>query len=154
MGEQCSDDKNKVDNNKDESFTDPRFLFGNYREMSSFSSNQDPITPQKQFLLLSQSLRHPDGSSDPDLTSKRSPGNGQSSSDQEDEDVIENIINDNVREEKPKKTEWTFAARLLRLFSSKRSKSTHTAAKRSKSCDRELESSEMLNQSRVKSVKD
>ena len=153
--EQCSDDKNKVDNNKDESFTDPRFLFGNYREMSSFSSNQDPMTPQKQFLLLSQSLRHPDGSSDPDLTSKRSPGNGQSSSDQEDEDVIENIINDNVREEKPKKTEWTFAARLLRLFSSKRSKSkTQTAAKRSKSCDRELESSEMLNQSGVRSVKD
>ena len=47
------------------------------------------ITPQKQFLLLSQSLRHPDGSSNPELNvvqgekvmeseAKRSPGNGKS----------------------------------------------------------------------------
>ena len=57
------------------SFSDPRFLYGSYREMATFSAearaeDTEAMTPQKQFLLLSQSLRTPDGSSDPDLASR------------------------------------------------------------------------------------
>ncbi|XP_059091814.1 uncharacterized protein LOC131887270 [Tigriopus californicus] len=57
------------------------------------------MSPQKQFEMLAQSLRHPDGSSNPELhviektmisvvaNPSRSPGNGRSSSDLEDENL-------------------------------------------------------------------
>ena len=164
-------DANKDNNDESkDTFSDPRFLYGNYREMSTFCQQsetsqvtepkeEEPMTPQKQFLLLSQSLRHPDGSSNPDLT-KRSPGNGQSSSDQEDEminDVLDNyndvtVANNTQNNNKTsKKNELTFAARLMRLFSSKRNKNKISTDKRSQSCDRELESSVV---SKSKSKKD
>jgi len=124
----------------------------------------EPLTPQKQFLLLSHTLRHPDGSSNPDLSDmKRSPGNGQSSSDQEDEirlnlTTYTDAVNGNqnepcnrsvgseqtVSEEaKPKKKESNnIAARLLRLFGSTRKKNANKIEeRRSKSCDRQLEES-------------
>ena len=135
--------KDDSDNKADEQFNDPRFLFANYRQMSSFSS--EPMTPQKQFLLLSQSLRHPDGSSNPDVSSKTP----------EDEVMVEDIINCNnqepsvIEEEvKPKKkSEMTFAARLLRLFSYKKSKNKNPehSSKRSQSCDRQLEKTVLKN---------
>merc|ERR550525_1461366 len=132
--------------------------------------DDEPLTPQKQFLLLSHSLRHPDGSSNPDLNlattaisdMKRSPGNGQSSSDQEDEirlnlTTYTDAVNGNqneacnrsvgsseqlqVSEAKPKKKESNnIAARLLRLFGSTRKKNgSKIDERRSKSCDRQLE---------------
>merc|ERR1711971_1541801 len=129
--------------------------------------HSETMTPQKHFLLLSQTLRHPDGSSNPDLnlvpTSKRSPGNGQSSSDQEDDinlnlttysDTINGNQNGQVNnlkpsesnqiEEKPRKKESSnLAVKLLRLFgSTRKSKNLNKAEdKRSKSCDREIEES-------------
>jgi len=130
--------------------------------------DDEPLTPQKQFLLLSQTLRHPDGSSNPDLNlvaisdMKRSPGNGQSSSDQEDEirlnlTTYTDAVNGNqnepcnrsvgselpVSEAKPKKKESNnIAARLLRLFGSTRKKNANKIEeRRSKSCDRQLEES-------------
>lgn len=176
----------------DEVFSDPRFLYGGSKEVLSTFSQMDkspisdyivsqsneadsmpkvssqnmaePMTPQKQFLLLSQSLRHPDGSSNPDLNlvlpAKRSPGNGQSSSDQEDEihlnlttytDAINGNQNDqvnrfegsesNISEVKPKKmVSNNFASKLMRLFGSTRKKNLNKIdERRSKSCDRELE---------------
>ena len=73
------------------------------------TKSSELITPQKQFLLLSQSLRHPDGSSNPELNTiekvntqlpkqsnqlplapQRSPGNGRSSSDLESENNNQN----------------------------------------------------------------
>ena len=176
---QCNnetDEVNKHNNDNSEAkdtFSDPRYLYGSYREMSTFSNQSEvspvtdtkenePMTPQKQFLLLSQSLRHPDGSSNPDLTSGRSPGNGQSSSDQEDEvakDLLDDndnsneIINTNDSNVKQiKKNELTFAARLMRLFSSKRNKNKIFSEKRSQSCDRELETSPV--EKKTKSKKD
>ena len=132
--------------------------------------DDEPLTPQKQFLLLSHTLRHPDGSSNPDLNlattaisdMKRSPGNGQSSSDQEDEirlnlTTYTDAVNGNqnepcnrsvgsseqlqVSEAKPKKKESNnIAARLLRLFGSTRKKNaSKIEERRSKSCDRQLE---------------
>ena len=130
--------------------------------------DDEPLTPQKQFLLLSHTLRHPDGSSNPDLNlaaiadMKRSPGNGQSSSDQEDEirlnlTTYTDAVNGNqnepcnrsvgselpVSEAKPKKKESNnIAARLLRLFGSTRKKNANKVEeRRSKSCDRQLEES-------------
>ena len=52
------------------------------------------ITPQRQFQLLAESLRHPDGSSNPELNVmeiRRSPGNGRSTSDAEEE--MKNVVN-------------------------------------------------------------
>jgi len=129
--------------------------------------HRETMTPQKHFLLLSQTLRHPDGSSNPDLnlvpTSKRSPGNGQSSSDQEDDinlnlttysDAVNGNQNGQVNnlkpsesnqmEEKPRKKESSnLAVKLFRLFgSTRKSKNLNKAEdKRSKSCDREIEES-------------
>ena len=95
------------------SFQDPRYDIKENQNLKTFSSTSSSscssnnnllalpgganptipkcelITPQKQFLLLSQSLRHPDGSSNPELNvvqgekvleseAKRSPGNGKS----------------------------------------------------------------------------
>ena len=128
---------------------DPRFLFANYRQLSSFSSSE-PMTPQKQFLLLSQSLRHPDGSSNPDVSSKTP----------EDEEMVEDIINCNqepsaiVEEEvKPKKkSEMTFAARLMKLFNYKSKSQEKTCNnKRSQSCDRQLEKT-MIGQKNDRSI--
>ena len=52
------------------------YRVGSSHQMVDSSQNQ--ITPQKQFMLLAQSLRHPDGSSNPELNvidmKKRSPG--------------------------------------------------------------------------------
>jgi hypothetical protein len=125
----------------------------------------EPLTPQKQFLLLSHSLRHPDGSSNPDINlglggAKRSPGNGQSSSDQEDEIRLHltsytDAVNGNeacngrpvgggpTEAPRPKKKESNnIAARLFRLFGSSRKKNLNKIdCQRSKSCDRELEES-------------
>ncbi len=101
------------------------------------------LSPQKQFQLLAQSLRHPDGSSNPELNvimvdnSKRSPGNGQSSSDVEDnvEAPKTEQREENGNEEvimKPKKEK--FGSRLLRLFGSQRK--LNKKSERSKSCER------------------
>jgi len=183
---------NSVSNKLDEVFSDPRFLYGRSKDsLSTFclankspisdyvvsqgteannvpkvssQNNNEPMTPQRHFLLLSQSLRHPDGSSNPDLNlvlpAKRSPGNGQSSSDQEDEINIKvttytDTINGNksdqgndrdgiesvLIEDKPKKgVSNNFAAKLMRLFGSTRKKNLNKIdEKRSKSCDRDLE---------------
>ena len=139
----------------------------------NFNLNEPPkpvtLTPQKQFQLLSQSLRHPDGSSNPELNvipgnddnnqaPQRSPGNGRSSSDMEEEPPINNnnpemtldaispnnnsnpICDNQVKPDKPKSG---FGMRFLRIFSSTRgSKSSkkhqmqrESEAKRSKSCE-------------------
>lgn len=85
---------------------------------SSYSNKCEMITPQKQFLLLSQSLRHPDGSSNPELNvavqqgekvvettviaagaasdEKRSPGNGKSDSEQDFAVDNANIVDNSV----------------------------------------------------------
>jgi len=175
-----------------EIFSDPRFCYGESKEVLSTFSHMDkspvsdsivgqgneavnvlkdttlnlnePMTPQKQFLLLSQSLRHPDGSSNPDLNlaipANRSPGNGQSSSDQEDDfhfnlttyaDTMNgnheqqaNLpcnMESNISEVKPKKKESNnIASKLMRLFGSTRKKNQNKInERRSKSCDRELD---------------
>ena len=141
------------------SFSDPRFLYGSYREMATFSAearaeDTEPMTPQKQFLLLSQSLRTPDGSSNPDLASRlEDRDNGNCEDHCEDNDAMENgneamenhndsMENDNSNDpmdnvvSKPK---LTFAARLLRLFGSRRHKAQPRPGERSQSCDRQLE---------------
>ena len=118
---------------------------------------EEPLTPQKQFLLLSQTLRRPDGSSNPDIDlvppAKRSPGSGQSSSDPEEDrshtttqPASEKIISvpapEPVLKKDPgKKRELSnIALLLLRIFGSSRKKSAKkTEDKRSKSCERELE---------------
>ena len=55
----------------------------------SLQNNGELLTPQRQFLHLSQFLRQPDGSSNPDINpfvpEERTPGNGHSNSDQEEE---------------------------------------------------------------------
>ena len=155
-------------------------------------ANHGIMTPQKQFLLLSESLRHPDGSSNPELNVipkekdasapplaqvpvpeaihnvdndihhipvQRSPGNGRSSSDMEEDnnklnnnprDLNENgnnIINHGaevckIKEAKSKTKDRGFGFRFLRLFGSTRSKNkaaVNAGSGRSKSCDRKLE---------------
>ena len=139
------------------SFSDPRFLYGSYREMATFSAearaeDTEPMTPQKQFLLLSQSLRAPDGSSDPDLASRlEDRENGNCEDNCEDNDDMENdneaTENDNDAMENGNdhdpmdvpKPKLTFAARLLRLFGSRRHKAQPRPGERSQSCDRQLE---------------
>ena len=133
------------------SFSDPRFLYGSYREMATFSAearaeDTEPMTPQKQFLLLSQSLRAPDGSSDPDLASRlEDRDNGNCEDHCEDNDAMENhneaMENDNDHDpmENVPKPKLTFAARLLRLFGSRRHKAQPRPGERSQSCDRQLE---------------
>ena len=123
-------------------------------------SSFEEITPQKNFYLLSQSLRHPDGSSNPELNfllenqPQRSPGNGRSGSEDnlncnfEDLPIVpddDEKVNDVSHKSK------RFAFRFLKIFSSTRSKSGSNGGgnskteqekdniKRSKSCDRKLE---------------
>ena len=130
------------------SFSDPRFLYGSYREMATFSAearaeDTEAMTPQKQFLLLSQSLRTPDGSSDPDLASRledRDNGNCDENEAVENDngnDAMENDKNHAPMENVPK-PKLTFAARLLRLFGSRRHKTQPRPGERSQSWDREL----------------
>ena len=130
------------------SFSDPRFLYGSYREMATFSAearaeDTEAMTPQKQFLLLSQSLRTPDGSSDPDLASRledRDYGNCDDNEAVENDsgnDAMENDNNHAPIENVPK-PKLTFAARLLRLFGSRRHKTQPRPGERSQSWDREL----------------
>ena len=129
------------------SFSDPRFLYGSYREMATFSAearaeDTEAMTPQKQFLLLSQSLRTPDGSSDPDLASRledRDNGNCDDNDDVEnDNDAVENDTDHAPIENDVPKPKLTFAARLLRLFGSRRHKTQPRPGERSQSWDREL----------------
>ena len=147
---------------------------------TSQHSSLEEITPQKNFLLLSQSLRHPDGSSNPELNClqenqpQRSPGNGRSGSEDnidciveensnivdavDDDDDDDGKVNDNGSKSK------RFAFRFLKIFSSTRSKSSNSKKeverekeniKRSKSCDRKLEenqkSSEKLSKKQTQS---
>ena len=140
------------------SFSDPRFLYGSYREMATFSAearaeDTEAMTPQKQFLLLSQSLRAPDGSSDPDLASRledRHNGNCEDNCDDNDAMANDNDATENDDEameydddhapiENVPKPKLTFAARLLRLFGSRRHKAQPRPGERSQSCDRQLE---------------
>ena len=139
------------------SFSDPRFLYGSYREMATFSAearaeDTEAMTPQKQFLLLSQSLRTPDGSSDPDLASRlEDRDNGNCEDNCEDNEAMENHNDamendndamDNGNDHDPMdvpKPKLTFAARLLRLFGSRRHKAQPRPGERSQSCDRQLE---------------
>ena len=132
------------------SFSDPRFLYGSYREMATFSAearaeDTEAMTPQKQFLLLSQSLRTPDGSSDPDLASRlEDRDNGNCDENYKVNEAVENdndndaMENDNAPIENVPKPKLTFAARLLRLFGSRRHKTQPRPGERSQSWDREL----------------
>ena len=128
------------------SFSDPRFLYGSYREMATFSAearaeDTEAMTPQKQFLLLSQSLRTPDGSSDPDLASRledRDNGNCDENEAVENDNDNDAMENDNAPIENVPKPKLTFAARLLRLFGSRRHKTQPRPGERSQSWDREL----------------
>lgn len=177
-------------------FTDPRFKDVDTKEgLSTFSPSSEKappaaesspevlpevMTPQKQFLLLNQTLRRPDGSSNPDMDlvtsscdpasscnptitgggvpvtpnsnlvplTKRSPGSGQSNSDPEDEPVLSKSSDPLPRQESSKKEPTkkreisNIAFMLLRLFGSSRKKGSTKKGceKRSKSCDRELDS--------------
>ena len=125
--------------------------------MSTFSDFDSPgvqgdeevMTPQKQFLLLSQSLRLPDGSSNPDLFD--SPESPPAPADSQEDLMTEKTNNINLRVSEAvaiqvqprKKSELTFASKLLRLFKGskrdKKEKCKTTIDKRSKSCDRDLE---------------
>ena len=143
------------------SFNDPRFLYGDYKQMSTFSdtdgglprpsvsgleerAEEEIITPQKQFLLLSQSLRLPDGSSNPDMFDP-DPGTDRNEnliSEVTDPGGLSLVVTQDLTH--TKKSELTFAGKLWRLFSSKRNKKEkrrNTIDKRSKSCDRDLEES-------------
>ena len=123
--------------------------------------NDSPPPPQ---FLLPPSPPHqprtcPDGSSNPDIDlvplPKRSPGSGKSSqSDPEEEEVIASsrrpaihMIADDGEAVIKKKEVSSFAALLSRLFGnpgsgqSKKSQKKAAGSKRSKSCDKELESS-------------
>lgn len=166
-------DFEELQNNKNNE--DPRFIQNSDEKLATFSSSvqaskteieefkQESITPQKQFLLLSQSLRHPDGSSNPELNEmnngqneeqkkqlllpQRSPGNGRSSSDLENDNKVDNHSQQNspnnnhievVPEqeiEKPKSSRFSF--KFLRIFGSTRSKKNDQ--RRAKSVDRKLE---------------
>ena len=208
--EQTFKDFEELQNNKNNeifeqpvtSYEDPRFKQDNIsgEKLKTFSSktelNQQTvpspkllsktelITPQKQFLLLSQSLRHPDGSSNPELNimnivenkqlpvapqQQRSPGNGRSSSDMENDNKIDNYCPDTTQESieiveasspnnnsvftemvvpietspsdsKPKNK---FGFRFLRFFGSTRNKKgtnmNNQSHRRAKSVDRKLE---------------
>jgi hypothetical protein len=120
----------------------------------------EAMTPQKNFFLLSQSLRHPDGSSNPELNiqpenkTQRSPGNGRSGSEDDlnrDNDCQHNNNFEqqqdeddelDVKEPEPSRSK-RFGLRFLKIFSSTRQKSSSNnkteEIKRSKSCDRKLE---------------
>ena len=118
--------------------------------MATFSAearaeDTEAMTPQKQFLLLSQSLRTPDGSSDPDLASRlEDRDNGNCDENYNENDAMENgndameNDNDHAPIENVPKPKLTFAARLLRLFGSRRHKTQPRPGERSQSWDREL----------------
>lgn len=159
-------------------YQDPRFKMDSSDEkLHTFSQPKlELITPQKQFLILSQSLRHPDGSSNPELNvisnsekpMQRSPGNGRSSSDLENDNAtiavtspnnnsapmmpIMNIGSTVENVEKPSeimtsdKKSSKFSFRFLRFFGSTRSKksaSDNGGQRRAKSVDRKVENSQV-----------
>ena len=133
------------------------------------SQPHQEMSPQHQFQLLSQSIRRPDGSSNPDIdrvpVAKRSPGSGKSaSSDQEDATIdpdqevnghagqddtpnIDDLSEKESKKDNTKKSSKNFsniANILFRMFSSTRSKKSSSSdskktGKRSKSCDRVLD---------------
>ena len=89
------------------------------------------LTPQKNFQLLSEHLRHPDGSSNPELNhvveqkGERSPGNGRSSSDQENDNSIE-VVQETSENNNPEETKKSskFGFKFFKLFKRNRAKST------------------------------
>ena len=99
----------------------------------------EKMTPQKNFQLLSEHLRHPDGSSNPELNhvveqkmeekAERSPGNGRSSSDQENDNSIEAVKNSEnnnpaTSELDMSKKSSKFGFKFFKLFKRNRPKST------------------------------
>ena len=113
---------------------------------------EEVMTPQKQFLLLSQSLRLPDGSSNPDLFDCPEPPPPPPAGSKEDllSEKTEKNLNLSlcVRQAEAaasqlqprKKSELTFASKFKLFFTKrKKEKCKTTIDKRSKSCDRDLE---------------
>jgi hypothetical protein len=164
---------------------DPLFNVNKALNIQPLRPKAEIITPQKQFLLLSQSLRHPDGSSNPELHNatdavvpQRSPGNGRSSSDMEEDNKINDISMDSNNgntvddtspasvcnnncpvvaesETKVTKTKEGFGFRFLRLFTSTRHKKNNSQNdKRSKSCERKLDNPRLqtLTENQVRSA--
>ena len=100
----------------------------------------EKMTPQKNFQLLSEHLRHPDGSSNPELNhvveqkmdekAERSPGNGRSSSDQENDNSIEaSVKNSENNNPAPSELDMSkksskFGFKFFKLFKRNRPKST------------------------------
>ena len=123
------------------------------------------MTPQKNFFLLSQSLRHPDGSSNPELnfppsekTSQRSPGNGRSGSEDEltynhEQEMLSHgdqmfanhrdVDVEDVKDVEPQAAETSkskrFGLRFLRIFSSTRHKSS--SSNNNKTSDQDIKRS-------------
>ncbi|XP_040570615.1 uncharacterized protein [Lepeophtheirus salmonis] len=113
----------------------------------NIKNNQDLLSPQKQFKLLGQSLRHPDGSSNPELNNEqhtisdlynnnnsdsngkeRSPGNGQSDPEEingncndrsiEVPDEVVEEEEEEVKEAFSKKETSRFSFRIFKFFKS------------------------------------
>ena len=147
---QHSDFVTKIDDTSP-TLSDPRYLFANYKEMSSFCSNSQPqaspgltetVSAETQFLMLSQSLRQTQETEKLDTSLNDSP----SSLENIDSTILDNYdamnfnnqndvsrdLNKNVT--KTKENEITFASKLMKFFKINRSKK-----KRSKSYDKELD---------------
>ena len=133
-------------NEMETSIQTDNFLQSPNNNCSDEVTHVSKLTPQKQFLYLAQSLRHPDGSSNPELhissetlpepSQQRLPGNGRESPE---------LIEDNIRVakeescqiadvEKQSKKPARFAFRFLKIFGSTRKLDSNKA--RSKSCER------------------
>ena len=150
-GIQHSDFVTKIDDTSP-TLSDPRYLFANYKEMSSFcSSNSQPqtsprqaetVSAETQFLMLSQSLRQTQEAEKLDTSLHDSP----SSLENNDSTILDNYdaMNSNNQNDvsrdfnknvtKTKENEITFASKLMKFFKINRSKK-----KRSKSYDKELD---------------
>ena len=147
---QHSDFVTKIDESSS-ALTDPRYLFANYKEMSSFCSQpqtspelSETVSPETQFLMLSQSLRQTQETEKLDISlhdnSSSLENNDSTILDNYDENemnfhnqnVISRDLNKNVT--KTKENEITFASKLMKFFKINRSKK-----KRSKSYDKELD---------------
>lgn len=145
-----------------------------YFDVKHNNCKTELMTPQKQFLLLSQSLRHPDGSSNPELNfmmaekiPQRSPGNGRSSSDLEDDllkkkvdnpvtspsgnnnsiQILEEDVQKTENQEKPKTSSNRFGFKFFKLFGSTRLRksSNNVDIRRAKSCDRKVDNPKLHN---------
>jgi len=147
---QHSDFVTKIDDSSP-SLSDPRYLFANYKEMSSFCSNSQPqaagpglpetVSAETQFLMLSQSLRQTQETEKLDTSLNDCPSSLEHIStilDNYDamnfnnQNDISRDLNKNVT--KTKENEITFASKLMKFFKINRSKK-----KRSKSYDKELD---------------